>query len=129
MDASAADADGAGGARWFAVRCIFRFGSEGTDAATFEERITTWLAGSVEEAVELAEQEALTYADPSDEGIGATYIGLAQAFHMSGPPGHGAEVFSLMRRSGLDDDDYLDKHFDTGTERHRSVEEGSEPPS
>ena len=48
-----------------------------------------------------------------------TYLGLAQAYRLVDEPGHGAEVFSLIRRSDLPGDDYLNAFFDTGAEYER----------
>jgi hypothetical protein len=38
-------------------------------------------------------------------------------------PGHGAEVFSLIRDSDLGAEDYITRYFDTGTERTRHLAE------
>lgn len=78
-----------------------------------------WRAASVDEAITKAEAEAATYAavieDAPDE-----YLGLAQAYALSDTPGSdGAEVFSLIRGSELDAEDYLDAFFDTGREYQR----------
>ena len=106
-------------ASWFAVRCVFRTAWIGDgpnpDEQLYEERITLWQASSPEEAIALAEQEAAEYAEDDDE-----YLELAQAFELYDDPGHGAEVFSLMRTSRLEPDAYLDSFFDTGTERQQT---------
>ncbi|MGZ6827281.1 MAG: DUF4288 domain-containing protein [Mycobacteriales bacterium] len=108
---------------WYAVRCVFRTmwteTAEGVtpDEQLYEERITLWQAGSAEEAIALAEEEAVDYAGDEDE-----YLDLAQAFRLYDSPGHGAEVFSLMRTSPLEPDAYLDAHFDTGSERAQVFE-------
>ena len=49
--------------QWYSVRSVFRH-PETKDKKTdiYEERITLWLASSFEEAVVLAENEALNYA-------------------------------------------------------------------
>ncbi|WGX98091.1 hypothetical protein [Nocardioides sp. L-11A] len=47
---------------------------------------------------------------------------LFQSYEMYDAPGEGAEVFSLMRSSELNPDDYLDTFFDTGDERLRTAE-------
>jgi hypothetical protein len=107
---------------WYAVRCVFdgrviaeaRGLPEG--AHTYEERITLWNAGSFDEAVALAEAEARDY-----EGDLSVYVGLAQAFQLFEPPGHGAEIFSLMRDSTLDPGAYLDAFFDTGGEHQGEI--------
>ncbi|MGH8891769.1 MAG: hypothetical protein ACRDWY_00435 [Actinomycetes bacterium] len=67
------------------------------------------------EAIARAEDEANEYAEtPGDE-----YLGFAQAYHLSGSPRDGAEVFSLIRNSVLGADNF----FDSGDERERKVDE------
>jgi hypothetical protein len=111
--------------RWYAVRCILR-GAENrpwgpTDltpgTSAYEERITLWRTPSADEAVAMAEAEATEHA----ETLGDVYVGFAQAYHLPESPDHGAEVFSLIRYSMLDPDDYLDRFFDSGEERERKV--------
>ncbi|HXQ59746.1 MAG TPA: hypothetical protein VN799_06595 [Acidimicrobiales bacterium] len=96
---------------WYSVRCVFRSDSE--DGHLYEERITLWRAENLDEAIALAEEDATGYA----ERVDVEYLGLAQAYWLPSPPDAGAEVFSLLRESGLDPDDYLDHFFDTGRER------------
>lgn len=97
---------------WVAVRCIFR--STAADGAqVYEERITIWHEADSDVAIEAAEREAEAYAFDT----GSEFVGLAQAYVLADQPGHGAEVFSLMRHSDLDPDAYVDRFFDTGTER------------
>ncbi|MFD0689996.1 hypothetical protein [Actinomadura fibrosa] len=102
-----ADGHGEG---WFGVRCLFR----DADAGLYEERITLWQARDHQEAIRLAEREAVDYAGALE---GVTFIGLSQSFSLEAAPGHGSEVFSLMRESELSEDDYLTRFFDTGSER------------
>ncbi|MFL6106428.1 MAG: DUF4288 domain-containing protein [Marmoricola sp.] len=99
---------------WYAVRCVFRAVVE-VGQTTYEERITLWQAGSTTEAIERAEAEAEEYA-AGIEGGEIEYVGLAQCFHLFDEPADGAEIFSLMRDSGLEPEDYLDAFFDTGDE-------------
>lgn len=102
---------------WYAVRCVFQ---DGPDVPIrYEERITLWRATSFAEAIALAKDEAADYV----EGMGWTYCGLAQAYHLSDEPGHGAEVYSLMRDSDLAPEAYLSAFFDTGRERQGTVTE------
>ena len=101
-------------ADWFGVRCVFH-----DPEGTYEERVTVWKADVFEEAVLMAEAEAKDYAGE----IGAQFLGFAQAYVMPDEPGHGAEVFSLLRDSDLDPDEYLDTFFDTGAEREASLDE------
>lgn len=112
---------------WFAVRCVFhdRHNTPGghKDLApgehAYEERITLWLAPSADEAIELAEQEADQYA----AATGTEYTGLAQSYWLEEEPGQGAVVFSLVRKSVLDPDAYVDTFFDTGLEYEDTFEE------
>ncbi len=112
---------------WYAVRCVFRSAWTHTsenvvpDEQLYEERITLWQATSVEEAIALAEAEAEDYAGDEDE-----YLEIAQAFLLYDAPTQGAEVFSLMRSSKLEPDEYLDTFFDTGSERQQPFEESPE---
>ncbi|MEU8658091.1 hypothetical protein [Actinoplanes philippinensis] len=101
---------------WFSVRCLFRLDAEA--AATYEERITLWRAASPEQAVTLAEAEAGEYA----ADVAGEYLGLAQVYSLVDEPGHGAELFSLLRDSRLQPAAYLDAFFDTGDERQGAVE-------
>jgi hypothetical protein len=99
------------------VRTVYRFDRE---PPTYEERITLWRSGGFADAVALAEQDAHEYA-----GLFAdcAYVGLAQAYGLAEEPGHGAEIFSLMRDSDLPADTYLNTFFDTGGERQGTVTE------
>ena len=117
-------------AGWFAVRCLFRCGWPPADAADdsnrYEERITLWRAGNLDEAIAKAEAEAHVYAATIDEAP-SHYLGLAQAYALFDTPDQdGAEVFSLIRDSRLDASNYLDALFDTGHERQGSI---TEPPA
>lgn len=103
---------------WFGIRCLFRFCD-----GTYEERVTIWHADDFDAAIQLAENEAAEYATTAGDRADATeYLGLAQAFEMSQEPGHGAEVFSLLRDSSLDGDAYVEAFFDTGAERQSAAE-------
>lgn len=105
-------------ADWFSVRCIFAKGWPPEAVGSYEERVTLWRAASMEEALRSAEQEAREYALAIADGPD-TYLGLAQAYMLADEPGHGAEVFSLIRKSDLAHDEYLDAFFDTGDERQQ----------
>jgi hypothetical protein len=90
------------------VRCIFRSASAGD----YEERITLWRARSSAKAIAAAEKEAKDYC----KVLTLKYVGLAQSYKMFDVPEQGAEVFSLIRRSSLKPNAYLDRFFDTGAE-------------
>jgi len=106
---------------WYAVRCVFRL-DDGGPTSTYEERITLWRAPSADEAIEMAEAEAVGYAEALEH---AEYTGFAQSFNLfvGDAVGHGDEVFSLMRDSELDTEDYLDAFFDTGAEHQGVLDE------
>jgi hypothetical protein len=71
---------------------------------------------SADDAIALTEDEAREYA----RGLSAASdAGFAQASELFDRPGHGAEIFSLMRESALPTDEYLTAFFDTGSERQR----------
>jgi hypothetical protein len=110
-----------GALSWYSVRCVFDHGhSADTDLVSYEERITLWQAASLDEAIELAEAEAIEYASTLD----SRYMGLAQAYWLSDEPVHGEEIFSLTRDSNSAGSDYLNAFFDTGAERQQRSEPG-----
>jgi hypothetical protein len=100
--------------RWYAVRSLFRTPG---DESAYEERITLWRAGALEEAAEKASTEAAAYA----EFAGSSHVAdFRQVYEIADvPPRDGAEVFSLIRDSPLDPDDYVERFFETGTERQQ----------
>ena len=101
---------------WLSVRCLFSHPSrvKDGDGNLYEERITLWKSGSWEEAFRLAKEEALVYAEES----GAKFIDTTDSFHLFGTDhGHGAEVWSLMRGSHLDEDTYTDTFCCTERDR------------
>lgn len=97
---------------WHAVRCFFRW--KEWEGAPYEERVTVWLAESLDEAMRLGCAEADEYADAN----GLVHLGRAQAYLIGGsePIQPGSEVFSLLRDSELEPPGYLDAHFHTGRE-------------
>ncbi|MFI6522034.1 hypothetical protein ACIBF1_41255 [Spirillospora sp. NPDC050679] len=104
---------------WYGVRCVI-FWPQG-DERLYEESITVWRASSFDEAIAKAETEALDYATVCD----GQYLGLAQAYFIGDGASitEGTEVFSLMRASDLDQDEYVTRYFATGRERQRSLGE------
>jgi hypothetical protein len=102
------------GLQWYVVRCVLRHLDEvpGSDDNWYEERLTLWQARTDGEAIQLAEAEAEEYVDDLDD----EYLGLAQSYRLPTEPVHGAEVFSLIRRSSLTPQAYLGAFFATGTE-------------
>ena len=103
---------------WFAVRCHFRHLHRGsTSPQRYEERITLWRAADVNEAIALAEREALNYAHEME----SEYLNSCSAFHLfdSGFGVSGKEVFSEMRLGDLGPTAYLEAFFFTGAENSR----------
>ncbi|WP_460439819.1 hypothetical protein [Amycolatopsis stemonae] len=101
---------------WFAVRCVFQWNEP--DRRPYEERLTVWRAADMEGALTAAEAEAREYA----EAMGATYLGLAQGYETGLVElASGSEVFSLLRDSPLSPEEYLDRHFDTGSEHQETT--------
>ncbi|WP_431883408.1 hypothetical protein [Micromonospora gifhornensis] len=115
------DEETQGGVGWFCVRCVFRSGGDSA-SRMYEERLTLWRAEGFDEAIALAEGEALGYAA---EQPGMEFVGLAQAYRLFDEPGHGAEVFSLVRVSELDPPAYLTRFFDTGEEKQGHIDSGA----
>lgn len=99
---------------WFSVRCIFKDLENGV----YEERITLWKANDFAGAMALAEAEAREYAEAVG---GLAYLDFAQVFLLAEEPVHGSEVFSLIRESSLEGNEYLDTFFDTGSERQNKL--------
>jgi hypothetical protein len=105
---------------WYAVRCVFQSpDSAAPDSYAYEERITLWRATSFEEAVEKATGEALQYLE---DDTAEEFTGLVQAYHLFKDPADGSEVFSLIRHSPLESEDYIRQFFATGAEATRQIE-------
>lgn len=83
----------------------------------YEERVTLWLAPSADDAIEMAEAEAEQYA----QACGAKYTGLAQSYWLEDEPAEGSVAFSLVRKSRLEPDSYVDAFFDTGLEYEETL--------
>lgn len=104
------------GTGWYGVRCIFEFLKN-----EYEERVTVWQAVSFEDAIAKAEAEAHEYVE--DTGV-LGYVGLAQAYFIGNDAlAEGSEVYSLIRKSPLDPQDYVTAMFDTGHERESTLSE------
>jgi len=88
----------------------------GTAEPGYEERILIVRADDADSAISRAER----ISRENYESDSTVYTDYAMAFHIfdeSGDAlGEGVEVFSLIRKSDLDVDDYLDRFHDTGDE-------------
>ena len=103
----------------YSVRCVFRWNPRPNQGRKhlYEERITLWVAGDINKAIALAEEEAQTYVSGGDE-----YLGCCQAYSLSDDIDEsGVEVFSLLRESDLDPKQYVSAFFITGQEHERAV--------
>lgn len=101
---------------WYSVRTLFWHRRAGRIASSscYEERITLWQADSAQHAAHLAEQEGREYASDVD----ARWCDLVQVYELQEHPrAQGAEVFSLMRDSDLDELAYVTRFLETGQER------------
>ena len=104
----------------YGVRCVFEAPTESfnTKRHLYEERITVWSAESLDDALDKAVAEANAY---SEKHSGYRFSGLSQGFSMfPSIEADGVEVFSLLRESDLELDEYLDSFFSTGDERQQS---------
>ena len=105
---------------WYAAKCIFKHNdlkTDGENAAIYEERIILVKADNEDSAIDQAEKEAGEYAN----GLNDTeYTGYITIFHLYGSDiEHLSEIFSEMRESTKDTEEYLDHFYDTGKERVR----------
>lgn len=100
---------------WVSVRSVYETSSGGK--SVFEERVTIWRVGSLDDAISNASSEAVAYAESLTTPDSKTeFLGLCQAYALMDTIENGAEVFSLLRRSDLDRATYLNHFFDTGNE-------------
>jgi hypothetical protein len=98
---------------WFGVRCWLLFEAGALDperGQVYEERVTIWRAGTLEDARERATAEADMYAGE----VGAIRIDYVETYRMFDEPGEAAEVWSAMRDSWLAPDEYLARFVTEG---------------
>jgi hypothetical protein len=106
----------------YTAKTIYRHddrSSEGPPSHLFEERMVILQADSRESAIATAEKEANDYADQFDNVNFAGYIDIFELAITEITVG--AEFYSLIRRSNLDIDEYIDRFYDTGNECDREV--------
>jgi hypothetical protein len=102
---------------WYGAKTIYKHSLIEDDIAKtlFEERVVLFQAIDFDGAIAQAEVEAEAYAVSND----VEYLGFMDVFHIFDEKvGRGTEVYSLMRESGLSEQDYLDRFYDDGNE-HR----------
>ena len=102
---------------WFGARTVYRVEQSNTVTSPnklYEERVVLISGNSFDDAIAKAEKEAEVYASNTD----MTYLGFVNVFELyHSKIEDGTEVYSLMRESELGEDAYLDRFFDTGSER------------
>lgn len=108
---------------WYSARCAFRHpglaAPEGS--AVFEERLVLLRAEDEDEAIAKAEREAEAYGAAS----GAEYLGFVGVYGIPDETlGEGSEVYSLMRTCELDDEGFVERFLDTGTEHSEDQDAG-----
>jgi hypothetical protein len=84
------------------------------DYSCFEERVLEVNAESFEEAISLAEESSENYASTVG-GVRVAYTQCYKAKEFSNE-GNVKEVYSLLRKSKLSDDNFLDLYEDSGAE-------------
>ena len=95
---------------WFSVRHVVHLRSG------YEERITLWQRDTADQAIEAAEAEAAQYAAVFQD---AKPLSIYQSYELADDLRDGGECFSLIRESDLGPEDYIDRFFDTGSERQQ----------
>ncbi|HKX29804.1 MAG TPA: DUF4288 domain-containing protein [Blastocatellia bacterium] len=95
---------------WYAARCVFQhLATERGPRQLYEERIVLLKAQSFDEAIQRAEKEA---ADYCRELEGCIYTDYVDVFHLfEAKIGDGTEIYSIMRRSDLQPEEYLDQYY------------------
>lgn len=109
---------------WFSARCIFEYATDrdGQRHITYEERIIVLRANDLDDAIRRGESEATEYAE---EGSGVAYTGFIDVYHLvDSKIEDKTEVFSLMRDSALDREEYIDRFFDTSSELAQRTKDG-----
>lgn len=108
----------------FGVRCIIESLTESFNKKEnlYEERITVWRAENIDEAIDKAVVEVEEYCKKRG---GLNFTGLSQGYWMfSEIPEDGIEVFSLLRESDLEPEEYLRTFFSNGDERQKTADSG-----
>jgi hypothetical protein len=102
---------------WFGARTVYQVGESYANDSDmknlYEERVVLIRGNSFEDAISNAEKEAEAYATE----VGMTYLNFVKVFKLGEKNiEDGIEVYSLMRASKLEANEYLDRFFDTGSE-------------
>ena len=102
---------------FFAAKCIYRHDQLkpiGGKKYVYEERIVLVQADDMDSAIIKAEKEAKEYAD-----LDTTYLEYVNVFNLFDYIIHnGSELYSSMRSSDLESEQYIDTFYDTGYEHN-----------
>lgn len=108
---------------WYSAKCIIKHLDllEPGDVH-YEERVVLLWADSLDHAIERGEEEAAEYVASIGD---AEYAGFVSVFRIGEEPiGDRCEVYSLMRKTSMETDDFLDRYHDDGTECTQVWEDG-----
>lgn len=98
---------------WYAVKGLFRwYFKETGDTSNFEERVVVFWASSFDEALDLAEKEAITYCteDPT-ANFRIESLNAYMAYLIDEPIVSGVEVFSRLMDSDLTSEKFLRRYY------------------
>ena len=99
---------------WFGVKCLFVHHnlSKEENKKIYEERVIVIRANDFDWAIKKAEKEAKEYAQNENE---CEYINFIDSFSIDDNKiSDFTEVYSIMRKSKLEADDYIETYYDDG---------------
>ncbi len=101
---------------WYGARTIYLHNARKVETSNlYEERIVLIKANDFFDAITKAELEGEKYAKEESE---IEYLGFVNVFKLfESRIKDKTEVYSLMRESKLNSEDYLSTFFDTGSEK------------
>lgn len=105
---------------WTTVRTLYQY----VGRQVYLEQISLWTTRDWPEALRRA--ESMTGQLTLDTLHDAEYLQIAQGFLLFDEVENGAELFSLMRRTDLDADAYIDKTFQSGYRPYPILSVGAE---
>lgn len=108
--------------KWFAAKGVFlfkRLSSNPETKFTYEERIILVQSINIDWALKKAEDEAKQY---EKEQTGCEYLNFIDCYELyEDTIVDKSEVYSIMRKSNLDPDDFLSRYYSDGTECSVSI--------
>lgn len=107
----------------FGAKSVTRFDrpSNSEGHPVFEERVVVLSAKGQDEAVGIAEAEAIQYAK-EHKGSYLEWVSVYEAKESTLTFEGVQEIYSIMRHDDSSNDDYLDYFYDTGSERTTNFE-------